>query len=389
MSHAHKEDSDGSTASAQNPSDTNNTPSSGNKVQGVTERPVDALEPYEFSTEIFDQEVPNGRFIQSVKEGLEKPLIITESNEVIDGVRRLKAAEILDWSKIEVAVHSYDDQSQKRRAVLRHNDHRNETFSQKMGVALKFEELIAPVMEKRMKKGRSVSRSKLDDDDLLIEAAEGGDESTQELVGNRVGWSSETYRKAKKIWRTAHNGKWPKANSKIQVESELQELAKDKIEELNEEDESIHSVFTNLRSKAEKPDAISWSNIRNHPRYQRLDRIEQEVPDPSDISSWKSGFNKTTENYYDAYNEVPASVYHPLIIYLVEREGGVNISNDPLAEVDGYNDRRPDSDRLEEIYWDEDLSLAEIAACYSVTKPVVNYWLREDDISLKESDAPN
>lgn len=356
------------------------------KNNRVTTRPVDELEPHEFSTKIFDQDIPNGRFIQSIKEGLEKPLIITESGEVIDGVRRLKAAQVLDWSDIDVEVRSYDDERQRREAILRHNDNREETFSQKVRVALEFEELIAPVMEERMKRGTGVNKSDLNNGDILIRAAQGGKKTTRDLVGDRVGWSGDTYRRAKKIWEAANNGEWREDNETIQLDQELQELAEEVISEIDEGDRSITSGHKNIKRRVARSNGVIWKELRSYKISNELDKIEDEVPETA--SHWDAGLRKTLNNYQSNCNKEPDDAYLPLIMYLLEQKAGIRTESDSDVVVGDISSRRPDQKRLEELYWDDDRSREEIAVCYGVTVPVINYWLREAGIELKRDDAP-
>ena len=190
MSHANKPPNDDSTASVSNSTSNRN----------ITTRPVDKLELHDFSKKIFDQDPPNGRFIQNIKDGLEKPLIINEDDEVIDGVRRLKAANILDWDEIDVHVQSFSDEGEEKLAILRHNDYRTETFSQKVSIALKFQKLVASDMKTKMQNDKMLSEPKLDDGDLLLQAAEGENNTTRCLAVDRANWSRGKHRQVKKIW---------------------------------------------------------------------------------------------------------------------------------------------------------------------------------------------
>jgi hypothetical protein len=160
----------------------------------------DDLLPHQYSVWLYRQRIPSQRFIEDIAETMEKPLIVNDDDEIIDGVRRWLAGLVLGWETIEVIKKSYSSVEAEKQAILRHNDDRDETFSQKMRVALVYEKVVAPILEKRMKEGKSLDEQ----DDPLLESSEG--DTTDAIVADRVGWGETKYWQAKKIWEAKESG---------------------------------------------------------------------------------------------------------------------------------------------------------------------------------------
>lgn len=66
--------------------------------------------------------------------------------------------------------------------------------------------------------------------------------------------------------------------------------------------------------------------------------------------------------------------------YLLERRGLV----DPDEEYRSLVDRRPDADRLEELFWERERTLWWIGLLRGVHPELVTYWCYEDGIPLME-----
>lgn len=164
---------------------------------------TDALYPHPYNAKLYRQRVPSQRFIEDVAEQMEEPLVVTEEGEIIDGVRRWLAAKELGWDSIEVIEKSYPSVQAEKEAILRHNDDRDETFSQKVRVALEYEEMIAPKLEQRMKAGKPLDEQ---EDDPLLKSKEGENVTANELAADRVGWGETKYWHAKAIWEAKESG---------------------------------------------------------------------------------------------------------------------------------------------------------------------------------------
>ena len=89
------------------------------------------------------------------------------------------------------------------------------------------------------------------------------------------------------------------------------------------------------------------------------------------------------DSLYDAEAErtVP-SLGEPFITaYLLERRGVIDPDDD---EYRSLVDRRPSTDRLEELFWERKRTLWWIGMVVGVHPSLVTYWLYEDDIPLME-----
>lgn len=159
------------------------------------------LTPHPYNARLYRQRTPSRRFIEDVAEKMEEPLVINDQGEIIDGVRRWLAVSELGWDKIEVIERSYPSVETEKKAILRHNDDRDETFSQKIRVAMEYEKLVAPLLEKRMKAGKSLDEQEADP---LLKSDEGA--TAIELAGDRVGWGKDKYWQAKTVWDAKESG---------------------------------------------------------------------------------------------------------------------------------------------------------------------------------------
>lgn len=68
--------------------------------------------------------------------------------------------------------------------------------------------------------------------------------------------------------------------------------------------------------------------------------------------------------------------------YLLEQRGV--ISADTAKEYDSLVDRRPSTERLRELFWEEQRTLWWIGVVTGVHPSLVTYWCYEDDIPLME-----
>lgn len=164
-------------------------------------RDPSCLKPHPYSVRLYRQRTPKNRFIEDIAENLERPLIINENDELIDGVRRWLAISQLDWDRVDVVQRSFASIEEEKQAILRHNDDRDETFTQKIRVALEYEELVAPILERRMKAGKPIGEQ---EDDPLLESNEGL--TALELAADRVGWGQTKFWQAKTIWKEKESG---------------------------------------------------------------------------------------------------------------------------------------------------------------------------------------
>lgn len=160
-----------------------------------------SLAPHPYSVRLYRQRVPSQRFIEDIAEQMEEPLVVNENDEIIDGVRRWLAALELGKVSIEAVEKSYPSVEAEKKAILRHNDDRDETFSQRIRVALEYDRLVSPVLEERMKTGKSLEEQ---EKDPLLKSKEG--ETALELAADRVGWGQTKYWQAKTVWKAKESG---------------------------------------------------------------------------------------------------------------------------------------------------------------------------------------
>jgi len=186
--------------------------------------PPDKLQYHPKSIEIYGQPDPSDRFVDDIGEnGVEQPITVTEDSHFTDGIavisgnKRTEAADRTDRDLPIGAWKEYDTPGDEVAAVLRYNDYRDKSFSQRMGEADSIKEIVEASAEGRMQ-------------NPMQDFAEGDDGLTRDKIAKRVGFGSgETYRKASKVWDSAQSGN---------------ESAQHLVEEIDAENESIHSAYT-------------------------------------------------------------------------------------------------------------------------------------------------
>lgn len=94
---------------------------------------------------------------------------------------------------------------------------------------------------------------------------------------------------------------------------------------------------------------------------------------------------RTVKTVYDAWksdqgNEpsIPDQGAAMLVTYLLERRDGIDLGRTSVIE------RRPSSERLRELFSEQEYTMWWIATLTGVHWVVVRYWLWEDDIALRE-----
>lgn len=233
----------------------------------IETRDPETLYPHPYNARLYRQRTPNQRFIEDVDEKMEDPLVINEDGEIIDGVRRWLAVLALDKDSVEVDERSYASYEEEKEAILRHNDDRDETFSQKMRVALQYEELVVPILEKRMKAGTSLDQQ---DDDPMLKSDEGA--TALELAGDRVDWGKDKYRHAKAIWEAKESG--DKSAAKL-------------VRQLDDDDISVNKAYQELTEdqgkggQGEVPDEQRGITLS---KGVPVDKIEADIEDPEQAS---------------------------------------------------------------------------------------------------------
>lgn len=343
------------------------------------EIPISDLEPYDFSTEMYRQETPNQRFIESIAENsLDKRIIACETDdgiEIIDGVRRWLAARELDFETVPVDIREYEDEAEKKEAVLRHNDDRNETFYQKMRVALAHEETVAPRLKERMERGESLDEM---DDDPAQNFGDGENVTSRGLAADRVGWSRETLRKAEKVWTLAHD--------------EGIQWAEEAIEAINEGERSVHSAYEEFKKwerRRELDAPVEWQDYFRASSYsvlKRCDWVTEEMGDLVDEDEdWLNQLTTLVNQLDEETGNRDLSGTEYIFAYRLELEGYADFSatDAPIS----FTEREPDTDELWEMYWEEGLTKGQLAVFYGVNVRLINYWLWKKGIPQRYTDV--
>ena len=119
--------------------------------------PPDKLQYHPKSIEIYGQPDPSDRFVDDIGEnGVEQPITVTGDSHFTDGVavisgnKRTEAADRTNQDLPIGAWKEYDTPEDEVAAVLRYNDYRDKSFSQRMGEADSIREIVEASAEGRM-----------------------------------------------------------------------------------------------------------------------------------------------------------------------------------------------------------------------------------------------
>lgn len=350
-----------------------------NATNNLETRDPTTLTPHPYNAKLYRQTTPSERFIQDIAVKMEEKPIINEDDEIIDGVRRWLASLELGWDSIDVIERSYPSFEAEKAAILRHNDDRNETFSQKVRVALRYKEEVAPVLEKRMKAGKSANEI---EEHPLLESNEG--DTANELAADLVGWGGTKLWQAEKIWEARHDSN-----------DAIAELARELVQSLDDPEDktSVNRAKEKLdqeRERQEFEDPVRWSELNSaglDEPLRNLSTIYQDQENNLDpAKEWTETLATLKDEYEDMWGQAPRSGDDHTFVYRLEEDGYADLGKDSFAVVDSISERKPDRDTLVEFYWTEDTSLGEIAIRYGVSEELVEYWLKEEDIDRKKRD---
>ncbi|MUV60615.1 ParB/RepB/Spo0J family partition protein [Halobacterium sp. CBA1126] len=364
----------------------------------------DNLEPHPYNEWIYRQEdldEATRRFVADIDEGgIEQPLVVNEDYEIIDGVRRWMAARKLDLSHVPVEERSYGSKEEERLAILRHNDDRHETSLQKVREGLMYEKLVAPQMQDRIEAGDTI-----DDDDPLLDLTEGTNATTREIVADRVGWSGTTYYKARYLWLRSiakdDPNDLPDWLTDVVDLSELRDIPDEvsakatKLVQQVGEGLAVNRAYDRLKDAEELHElesAIDWDTIDSSGAQRHLQEVEsnfksikQNVPDSG---AWNNVLGQAVEEFRKSAGKSPDEKRRYILSYLLENEDKIDISSDESAEVTGLAHRQPPADKLRELYWEEELTITDIAILHGVHPELVKFWMREEEVPLRREDLP-
>ncbi len=146
------------------------------------------------------------------KNGLLQPIVVTPSNILIAGERRLMAAKKLNWSEIEVVVMEVRDYEHQLHCEIAENESRKDfTPSERTEYAAKLAQVESLKAKERMLLGKRVNDSTptspevgVDNDDHTLPSCEGRVKNKHHgtaaaIIAQKVGMSESGYYRAKKV----------------------------------------------------------------------------------------------------------------------------------------------------------------------------------------------
>lgn len=224
-------------------------------VYNILKSPHD-LKPHHVNKDIYGLEVVDTDLVESIKnKGILEPLVILDDNTILSGHRRWLAAKELKLERIPCRSMSFSDELDEKEALIEFNRQRSKTYSQKMNEA----DLLTVIYSERAKKkmieaSHPEKRGNVEvatlpqqpEQEVLKDSAHVN--KTREIVADKVGMKSTTYRKAKSVWDTAKTG---------------DAYAKSLVEKLDKEDVSANEAAKRIRVYQEAPEPIKQKIIKN------------------------------------------------------------------------------------------------------------------------------
>ena len=159
--------------------------------------------------------------------GLLNPITVMPvggEHQLLAGLRRLQAAQLLGWTEIDVNEVSPKDAEAALRIEISENEQREPfTYSEKMDYAALIREIEQAKAQERMLAGKKP-------DDPVLTRAQGARPKTRDVVGQKIGMSGQTYQRAAYV---------------------ADHASPDVIEQLDSGDKTINAAYRELRA-AEK-----------------------------------------------------------------------------------------------------------------------------------------
>lgn len=136
-------------------------------------------------------------------------------------------------------------------------------------------------------------------------------------------------------------------------------------------------------------DPVSWETIEGtfgppaSEVVEHVDRMKDEVYDKDPYDAVKTIHDAL---YADDIDRTVPNLGEPFITaYLLEKKGIITPSNDDAgSNYHSLVERRPNSERLRELFWERERTLWWIGLLAGVHPSLVTYWFYEDDIPLME-----
>ena len=136
-------------------------------------------------------------------------------------------------------------------------------------------------------------------------------------------------------------------------------------------------------------DPVTWKTIEaafGPPAPEVAARVERLRDDVSDEDPYVAVKTIHDSLYDEGVERTVPSLGEPFVTaYLLEKAGIIAPSDgDTEREYRSLVARRPDGDRLEELFWERKRTLWWIGLLVGVHASLVKYWLYEEDIPLME-----
>lgn len=322
------------------------------------------LDRHEAHQEIYgDEDLPQD-FVESFNREQQTPIVVNEDDTIIDGYRRKKAAVQNDIDEVFVRVRSFDSADKEREAMIHSNKHRVKTFSQKMSEAMTLKEI-----EEKRAKERQGSRN-----DLSQKFARSELGSTAEKVAETFDWSSTKFQQARKVWEAAE-------------ESQKMQREVDKIDAGQQTVYGAYKIFKRWNKTRDLEAKVQWDQIETasgaksiRHRQDTFDEFREKI---TDSDGWRDSLNTLREGHSDMWSdpeEGPVSAY----LYMLEDNELIDFSSTGPRQPDSRVDKHPGEDELWAMYWDDEMTLLEIALTVGVHTELIRQWFYEEDIPLRK-----
>jgi site-specific DNA-methyltransferase (adenine-specific) len=222
--------------------------------------PVDELHEHPKNEEVYGEIDPGESFVDDIRRnGVETPLIVNDHadtdaewglpNTVIGGHRRLEAARRVGLNAVPVKWESYPEPLATRRLIL-NNLQRKKNDAQQAKEMLMLEETARETSQNRLEEAGGNNR--------LSPNLEKGDNKVHwaKEVADAVGASKNTVRYTTDVFRFADPDEYVHDDlqnpEKYDVDEEVRELARKKVEQMEAGEESAHSAYQDIKAAKNK-----------------------------------------------------------------------------------------------------------------------------------------
>ncbi|WP_225871819.1 ParB N-terminal domain-containing protein [Halosegnis rubeus] len=322
------------------------------------------LDRHDAHQEIYgDEDLPQD-FVESVAQEQQTPIVVNEEDTIIDGYRRVQAAIQNDIEEVFVRVRPFDSVDEEKEAMIHSNKHRVKTFSQKMSEAMALMEI-----EQKKAKERQGSRN-----DLSQKFARSELGSANEKVAKTFDWSSTKFDQARKVWEAAQE------SQKMQRQ----------VEKIDAGQQSVHGAFKVFKrwDKTQDLEAdIEWDqieaaggakSIRN--REDAFETLQEKI---ADSDGWRDCLDTLREGHSEMWSD-PSEGTLSAYLYMTEENDLIDLSSTGSRKPDSRVDKHPGENELWAMYWEDEMTLLEIALTVGVHRELIRQWFYEEDIPLRK-----